>query len=93
MTAEDVEHGKPDPQPYLAAAAALGAEPLRCLVVEDAPAGIAAGKAAGAAVLAVTTTFAASELGAADYLAPSLAGLSLRSAALDGELELGLLES
>ena len=57
VTAEDVERGKPDPQPYLAAAAALGVEPSRCLVVEDAPAGIAAGKAAGAAVLAVTTTF------------------------------------
>ena len=77
VTAEDVERGKPDPQPYLAAAAALGAEPSRCLVVEDAPAGIAAGKAAGAAVLAVTTTFAASALGAADYLAPSLAAVSV----------------
>ena len=88
VTAEDVERGKPDPQPYLAAAAALGVEASRCLVVEDAPAGIAAGKAAGAAVLAVTTTFAASALGAADYLAPSLAAVTLRSVADGGELEL-----
>jgi mannitol-1-/sugar-/sorbitol-6-phosphatase len=93
VTAEDVERGKPDPQPYLAAAAALGVEPSRCLVVEDAPAGIAAGKAAGAAVLAVTTTFAASELGAADYQAPSLAGVRLRSAAPGGELELALVDA
>ena len=92
VTAEDVERGKPDPQPYLAAAAALGVEPSRCLVVEDAPAGIAAGKAAGAAVLAVTTTFPASELGAADYLAPSLAGVRLRDVS-SGELELALVET
>src|SRR5262249_17289731 len=40
VTAEDVERGKPDPQPYVAAARALGVEPSRCLVIEDAPAGI-----------------------------------------------------
>ena len=90
VTAEDVERGKPDPQPYLAAAAALEVEPSRCLVVEDAPAGIAAGKAAGASVLAVTTTFAASALGAADYLAPSLAAVTLRSVAGGGDVELAL---
>ena len=89
VTAEDVERGKPDPQPYLAAAAALGVEPSQCLVVEDAPAGIAAGKAAGAAVLAVTTTFPVSELGAADYQAPSLAGVRLQDVS-SGELELVL---
>ena len=93
VTAEDVERGKPDPQPYLAAAAALGVGASHCLVVEDAPAGIAAGKAAGAAVLAVTTTFAVSELGAADYLASSLAGMTLRSATPGGELELALVEA
>lgn len=90
VTAEDVERGKPDPQPYLAAAEALGVEPSRCLVVEDAPAGIAAGRAAGAAVLAVTTTFAASELGAADHLAPSLAAVTLLSVGDGGELEVAL---
>ena len=92
VTAEDVEHGKPDPEPYLAAAAALGVEPWTCLVVEDAPAGIAAGKAAGAAVLAVATTFAASELEGADHLTLSLAALRLRSAMVNaGKLELELL--
>ncbi len=56
VTAEDVTVGKPDPQGYLRAAAELGVDPARCLVVEDAPAGVAAGLAAGAAVLAVATS-------------------------------------
>jgi mannitol-1-/sugar-/sorbitol-6-phosphatase len=91
VTAEDVERGKPDPQPYLAAAFRLGVEPRRCLVVEDAPVGIASGRAAGAAVLATATTFAAGELAAADYLVPSLAAMRLVSAvAADGGLELRL---
>lgn len=91
VTADDVQHGKPDPQPYLAAASALGVEPSQCLVLEDAPAGVASGRAAGAAVLATATTFAASELAAADYLAPSLAAVRLvRAAAVDGGFELEL---
>ncbi|GAA1082183.1 HAD family hydrolase [Nocardiopsis metallicus] len=56
VTAEDVTAGKPDPQGYLKAAAALGVDPARCLVVEDAPAGVRAGLASGAAVLAVATS-------------------------------------
>ena len=56
VTADDVVLGKPDPAPYLAGAAALGADPADCLVVEDASAGIAAGRAAGATTLALTTT-------------------------------------
>ena len=67
ITADDVERGKPDPQPYLAGAAALGVDPAECLVIEDAPAGIEAGKAAGMTVLAVATTFDEGELAAADY--------------------------
>jgi sugar-phosphatase len=81
VTAEDVERGKPDPEPYLAAASALGVAPRLCLVVEDAPAGVVSGKEAGAVVLATATTFAASELAAADYLAPSLAAVRLVEAA------------
>lgn len=53
VCAEDVETGNPSPEPYLKATAALGVEPSRCLVWEDAPAGIAAGHAAGAVVIAV----------------------------------------
>lgn len=50
ITAEDIRAGKPDPEGYLLAAARLGADPRRCLVVEDSPAGAAAGHAAGAIV-------------------------------------------
>ena len=50
VTSDDVRHGKPDPEGYLLAARKLGADPRRCLVVEDAEAGVAAGRAAGAVV-------------------------------------------
>ncbi len=53
VTYGDVTNGKPDPEPYLVAARRLGVDPARCLVVEDAPAGVAAGRAAGAAVLGI----------------------------------------
>lgn len=56
ITAEDVQNGKPDPSGYLQAARRLGVDPAACVVIEDAPAGIAAGRAAGATVLAVTTS-------------------------------------
>lgn len=56
ITSNDVSHGKPDPEPYLMAAERLDVDPKRCLVVEDAPSGVAAGKAAGADVFAVLTT-------------------------------------
>jgi len=53
VTAEDVTTGKPDPEGYLRAADLLGVDPARCLVVEDAAAGIAAARAAGAMVAAL----------------------------------------
>jgi mannitol-1-/sugar-/sorbitol-6-phosphatase len=64
VTASDVEVGKPDPAPFLLAAKRLGADPQRCLVVEDAVNGIAAARAAGMATLAVTTTYQAAALDA-----------------------------
>jgi sugar-phosphatase len=66
ITSDRTERGKPDPDPYLAGAAALGADPADCLVIEDAPAGIAAARAAGMTVWAVTTTHAPEELEDAD---------------------------
>jgi mannitol-1-/sugar-/sorbitol-6-phosphatase len=80
ITADDVERGKPDPQPYLAGAAALGIDSADCLVIEDAPAGIEAGKAARMTVLAVATTFEARALAAADYVVGSLSDVVLGSA-------------
>ena len=62
ITAEDVLHGKPDPEGYLKAAQRLGVSPSRCVVVEDAPAGILAGRNAGMTVLGLTTTFASEHL-------------------------------
>lgn len=47
VTGEDVQNGKPFPDPYLLAAQRLGVAPRRCAVFEDAPAGIAAAQAAG----------------------------------------------
>jgi mannitol-1-/sugar-/sorbitol-6-phosphatase len=56
VTASDVKIGKPDPEPYLKAAAKLGLAASDCIVVEDAPAGVRAGKAAGARVIAFLTS-------------------------------------
>ena len=72
VTPERLSHGKPDPEGYLLAASLLGAEPADCLVFEDAPAGIEAGRAAGMHVVGITTTHAAQELDAHE-LAPSIA--------------------
>ncbi|MFI9379645.1 HAD-IA family hydrolase [Kutzneria sp. NPDC052558] len=62
VAADDVTRGKPDPEGYLKAAAALGVDIRECLVVEDAPAGLAAGRAAGARTLGVATSHDAAEL-------------------------------
>ena len=52
ITSNDITHGKPHPEPYLKGAAVLGFPPEECIVLEDAPAGVRAGKAAGARVMA-----------------------------------------
>jgi mannitol-1-/sugar-/sorbitol-6-phosphatase len=62
ITSSEVKIGKPDPEPYLKAAAVLGYAASDCVVVEDAPAGIRSGKAAGSRVIAFTTTMPQSEL-------------------------------
>lgn len=72
VAADDVEHGKPHPEGYLAAARALRADPARCVVVEDAPAGVVAGRSAGMFVVAVTTTHTAAELGDAHVVVEGL---------------------
>lgn len=72
ITSDRTERGKPHPDPYLTAAAALGADPADCLVIEDAPAGIAAGRAAGMTVWAVATTHRPEELSGADRVVADL---------------------
>ena len=81
VSADDVRAGKPDPEGYRRAAALLGVPPERCLAVEDAPAGIAAARAAGARTVAVATTHDPAELAAADRVVASLAELALAPAA------------
>ena len=70
--AGDVARGKPDPEGYLTAARRLGADPAEALVVEDAPPGIEAGRAAGMATVAVPSTHAPEELERADVVLGSL---------------------
>lgn len=62
LTSDDVTNGKPDPEPYLKGADLLGLAASNCIVFEDAPAGIRAGKAAGALVVALRTTSSDTEL-------------------------------
>lgn len=75
VTADQIARGKPAPDAYLLAAERLGVDPADCVVLEDAPAGVAAGRAAGMTVWAVTTTHDPAELGAADRVADGLTEL------------------
>jgi sugar-phosphatase len=86
VTCNDVKNGKPDPEPYLKGASLLGVPAKDCVVVEDAPAGIRAGKAAGARVIACRTTAAEPELKAAgpDWIVDNCKSISLRSSRHNG---------
>jgi sugar-phosphatase len=77
VTADDVARGKPAPDPYLLASARLGVPPRRCVVIEDAPAGIASARAAGARVIAVASTHPAEALAGADAIVSSLSSLAI----------------
>jgi len=72
VTGLDIEHKKPSPDIFLKAAENLGVQASDCLVIEDAISGVAAGKAAGARVLALTTSFSQEELSGADWTAARL---------------------
>lgn len=74
VTIDDVHRGKPDPAPFLLGAERLGVDPARCLVVEDAPAGLRAGRLAGCATLAVDGTHELATLDA-DAAVANLAGV------------------
>ncbi len=89
ITADDVTRGKPDPQPYLAGAAALGFEPLACVVFEDAPSGLRSAKSGGMTAIGVTTTYRAEELSEADLIIPSLQVVRV-AIAPSGEFEVSL---
>ena len=78
ITAESIERGKPNPECYLKGAEALGVDPRDCVVVEDAPAGAAAARAAGMRLIALTTTHEAAQLEPAEVIVPDLSHVAVR---------------
>jgi len=94
ITSSDVKIGKPDPEPYLKAAAKLGFAASDCVVIEDAPAGIRAGKAAGARVIAFFTTMIRRDLedAGADWIVQNCADLAASSDGDGLHLDLALRE-
>ncbi|HET6846835.1 MAG TPA: HAD family hydrolase [Anaerolineales bacterium] len=91
ITGDDVSRGKPEPDPYLLAASRLELRPADCIVVEDAPAGIAAGKRAGMQVIAIASTYSRQQLrsSAADVLIDRLSTLILRPTSI-GKIQLSV---
>jgi len=80
VSGDRVVNGKPHPEPYLRGAALVGADPADCIVVEDAPTGVSAGKAAGCRVMGVLGTHSVEELRAAgcDWVVKSLLDVSVK---------------
>ncbi len=72
ISAADIQQGKPNPQVFLLAAQRLNIPPSRCLVIEDAPAGVEAGLAAGMKVIAVTNSWSREKLSRADLVVDNL---------------------
>jgi sugar-phosphatase len=89
ITSNDITHGKPYPEPYLKGAFVLGFPPEQCIVIEDVPAGVRAGKAAGARVIAFKTTVQEYSLqdAGADWVLNNCADIRLRDAGRDLKLE------
>jgi mannitol-1-/sugar-/sorbitol-6-phosphatase len=77
VSGDDVSASKPDPEGYLQAARLLSVAPTEAIVIEDAPAGIAAARSAGAQVVAVASTHGKGELATADAVAESLEELEV----------------
>jgi mannitol-1-/sugar-/sorbitol-6-phosphatase len=80
VTSTDVAIGKPHPEPFLKAASKLGLPASDCVAIEDVPAGVRAGKAAGARVIALRTTVEGEELRAAgaDFILNTCCDISAR---------------
>lgn len=77
ICADEIERGKPHPEGYLTASERLGYAPADCLVIEDAPAGIEAARAAGMQVIAIASTYPQERLGVADAVVERLSDLSV----------------
>lgn len=95
VTSDDIKNGKPAPDPYLKGAQMLGLNPENCIVIEDVPAGVRSGKAAGCRVIALCTTMPQADLrnAGADWLAQNCSAISLSKAqAVNNELTLAVEE-
>ncbi|HEY3619826.1 MAG TPA: HAD family hydrolase [Candidatus Sulfotelmatobacter sp.] len=90
ITSNDITLGKPHPEPYLKGASVLGFPPTKCIVLEDVPAGVRAGKAAGAKVIAFPTTVSESTLrdAGADWVLNSCADIRVLDVGNGLKLEL-----
>jgi mannitol-1-/sugar-/sorbitol-6-phosphatase len=93
ITSNDIIHGKPHPEPYLKGASVLGFPPAQCVVLEDVPAGVRAGTAAGAKVIAFKTTVPESSLreAGADWILNDCSNVRLLDR--NHDLKLGLTEA
>ncbi len=78
VSGSDIAKGKPCPDIFLQAAELLGVAPERCAVIEDSRPGVAAGRAAGMTVFAITNTHPAAELQAADHVVADYAAIAAR---------------
>lgn len=83
VTADDVERGKPAPDPYTLAAERLDTPPDRCVVFEDAPVGVESASRAGAFVIGVSATTTPDALEHADTVVSSLEDVTVRPNAND----------
>jgi mannitol-1-/sugar-/sorbitol-6-phosphatase len=90
VTADDVSNGKPDPEPYRRGAELLKTDPSKCVVFEDAPAGIRSAHSAGMKVISLPTTYPAAELREADAIVSCLTDVqvSVNGAGGQGTLHL-----
>ncbi len=79
VTADDTPSGKPAPDGYLLAAQQLSVDSSDCVVIEDSPVGVQAGRAAGMRVIAVASTHAPADLGNADIIAGELSDINVVS--------------
>ena len=78
LDASHVKKGKPNPDVYIKAAAAIGLAPKQCIVLEDSLAGVQAGKSAGCKVIGITTTHSREELDACDLVVDDFVGLVMK---------------
>jgi mannitol-1-/sugar-/sorbitol-6-phosphatase len=92
ICADEIARGKPDPEGYLAAAARLGNAPVDCIVIEDAPSGIGAARAAGMRVIAIASTYPPDQLTGANAVVERLSDLNVLSGEQTVQIEIAARE-